>query len=53
MKKNVVHIKKQDLPKRRLKWERRPETQITPSKKLYKRNKAKAFARKMIKNEIR
>ncbi len=51
MSKNFVNIKKKDLPKRRFKWERRPETKIKKSKKKYERNQAKANTRKRIRNE--
>lgn len=53
MKKEIIKIKKSDIPKSRRRWGRDPETQVVPSKKIYKRNRNKISARKAIANGLK
>lgn len=49
-KKITIRISKEDLPKARQRWARKPATQVTESRKAYDRQRAKSNARKAIKN---
>jgi hypothetical protein len=53
MRKGTIRIRKEEFPTPRRIWERRPATQITPSKKVYSRGRAKANARKLIANGLK
>lgn len=50
-KKITITIPKEELPKARHSWSRKPATQVTESHKAYNRQRTKSLTRKAIKNE--
>lgn len=48
---NKIRLKKSELPRPRIRWERKPITHVKESGKVYKRSVEKLKTRKAIKNE--
>lgn len=48
-----IKIKKEDLPRARRKWSRKPVTKIKESGKIYKRRRIKRNTKKALRNEYK